>query len=49
MKDGSYTFATGDLPYMAEMKKHHEGMVHFRYLLKHINETHNKGLELTES
>jgi len=49
MKDGSYPFATGDLSYMAEMKKHHEGMVPFRYLLKRINETHNKGLELTES
>jgi len=50
MKDGSsYEFATGDLPYMAEMKKYHESMVPFRYLLKRINETHNKGLELTES
>ncbi len=49
MKDGSYEFATGDLTYMAEMKKYHESMVPFRYLLKRINETHNKGLELTES
>ena len=46
MKDGSYQFATGDLPYMAEMRKYHESMVPFRYLLKRINETHNKGLEL---
>lgn len=49
MKAGKYEFATGDLPYMASMKKYHEGMVPFRYLLKRINETHNKGLELTES
>ncbi len=49
MKDGSYQFATGDLSYMAEMKKYHESMVPFRYLLKRINETHNKGLELNES
>ncbi len=49
MKDGSYEFATGDLPYMAEMKKYHESMLPFRYLLKRINETHNKGLELESS
>ena len=46
MKDGSYKFATGDLPYMELMKHYHEQMVPFRYLLKRINETHNKGLEL---
>ena len=49
MKDGSYQFATGDLPYMAEIEKYHMEMVPFRYLLKRINETHNKGLELTDS
>ena len=49
MKEGRYEFATGDLAYMAEMKKYHESMVPFRYLLKRINETHNKGLELKES
>ncbi len=49
MKDGSYQFATGDLPYVALMKNYHESMVPFRYLLKRINETHNKGLELKES
>ncbi len=49
MKDGSYKFATGDLPYVALMKNYHESMVPFRYLLKRINETHNKGLELKET
>ena len=49
MKDGRYQFATGDLPYMSALKKHHESMVAFRYLLKRTNETHNKGLELQDS
>lgn len=48
MKDGSYQFATGDLPYMALLEQYHESMVPFRYLLKRINETHNKGLQLKE-
>ena len=49
MKDGSYQFATGDFPFSAEMKTYHEEMVPFRYLLKRINETHNKGLELKDT
>ncbi len=49
MKDGSYQFATGDLPYVALMENYHESVVPFRYLLKRINETHNKGLELKET
>ncbi len=48
MKDGSYQFATGDLPYVALMKNYRESLVPFRYLLKRINETHNKGLELKD-
>lgn len=48
MKEGRYEFATGELAYMAEMAKYHESMVPFRYLLKRINETHNKGLELSQ-
>lgn len=48
MKDGSYQFATGDLPYMALLEQYHESMVPFRYLLKRINETHNKGLQLKD-
>ena len=46
MKDGSYQFATGDLPYIALLEKYHESMIPFKYLLKRINETHNKGLEI---
>ena len=46
MKDGSYEFATGDLPYVALVEKQHEAMLPFKYLLKRINETHLKGLEI---
>ncbi len=49
MKAGNYEFATGDLPYMASIEKYHESLVPFRYLLKRINATHNKGLELKET
>ena len=49
MKDGSYEFATGDLPYVALLEKYREEIVPFRYLLKRINETHNKGLELNDA
>jgi len=46
MKDGSYQFATGDLPYVELLEQYHESMIPFKYLLKRINETHNKGLEI---
>lgn len=46
MEDGSYQFATGDLPYMQLLEQYHPDMIPFRYLLKRINETHNKGLEM---
>ena len=46
MEDGSYQFATGDLPYVALLEKYRESLIPFRYLLKRINETHNKGLEI---
>lgn len=48
MKDGSYEFATGDLPYVALLAKYHEAMVPFKFLLKRINETHLKGLEINK-
>ncbi len=46
MKDGSYQFATGDLPFVALVEKQHDAMLPFKYLLKRINETHLKGLEI---
>lgn len=48
MKDGSYQFATGDLPFMSMIEKQHEAMLPFKFLLKRINETHLKGLEISD-
>ena len=47
MKDGSYQFATGDLDFIPLLEKYHESIVPFRFLLKRINETHKKGLEIS--
>lgn len=49
MKDGSYEFATGDLPYVALLENHRDSLIPFKYLLKRINETHNRGLDISES
>lgn len=46
MKDGSYQFATGDLPFMEIVEHYHDAQLPFKYLLKRINETHMKGLEV---
>ena len=46
MKDGSYQFATGDFPFMDILDKYHEALIPFKFLLKRINETHMKGLEI---
>jgi len=46
MKDGKYEFATGDLPFMAIVDKYHDAELPFKFLLKRINETHMKGLEI---
>ena len=46
MKDGKYEFATGDLPFMAIVEKYHDAELPFKYLLKRINETHMKGLQV---
>jgi hypothetical protein len=46
MEQGEYEFATGDLPYVARLQQYRESMIPFRYLLKRINETHMKGLEI---
>ena len=48
MKDETYEFATGDFPFMAKLDNYHESMIPFRYLLVRINETHMKGLEISE-
>jgi len=48
MKDGSYKFATGDFPFMQILERYHESMIPFKFLLVRINETHLKGLEISE-
>jgi hypothetical protein len=46
MKDGEYKFATGDLPFMEIVGKYHDAHIPFKFLLKRINETHLKGLDV---
>jgi hypothetical protein len=46
MKDGKYKFATGDLPFMEIVGKYHDAHIPFKFLLKRINETHLKGLDV---
>ena len=46
MKDGSYQFSTGNLPFMTIVDGYHESMIPFKYLLLRINATHMKGLEV---
>ncbi len=46
MKDGKYQFATGDLPFMEIVNKYHDAELPFKFLLKRINETHMKGLQI---
>ena len=46
MKDGKYEFATGDLPFMAIVEKYHVAELPFKFLLKRINQTHIKGLQV---
>jgi hypothetical protein len=46
MKDGRYEFATGDLPFMTIVENYHDARLPFKFLLKRINETHMKGLEV---
>jgi hypothetical protein len=46
MKDGSYVFATGDLPFMKIVKHADDRLLPFKYLLVQINETHMKGLDI---
>ena len=47
MCNGSYNFGREDLPFM-EVAANHEDEIPFNTLLKQINETHRKGLEVDE-
>jgi hypothetical protein len=46
MKDSKYEFATGDLPFMEIVNKYHDAHIPFKFLLKRINETHLRGLDV---
>ena len=46
MKDGHYEFATGDLAFMEIVDTYHDAQLPFKFLLKRINETHMKGLDV---
>ena len=46
MKDEKYEFATGDLAFMSLMERYHDAVLPYKFLLKRINETHMKGLEI---
>ena len=46
MKDGDYRFATGELSFMDIVQRYHDEQLPFKYLLKRINETHMKGLDV---
>ena len=46
MKNNKYEFATNKLPFMEIVEKYHNAQLPFKYLLKRINETHMKGLDI---
>ena len=48
MVDGEYAFGKEDLPYMGIVDKADERLLPFKYLLRMINETHTKGLDVDE-
>ncbi|MEN8176778.1 MAG: hypothetical protein ABFS23_13515 [Pseudomonadota bacterium] len=47
MREGAYHFGREDLPFM-EIAYAHDDEIPFNTLLKQINETHRKGLEVDE-
>lgn len=47
MEEGTYSFGREDLPFM-EVAYQNEADIPFHTLLKQINETHRKGLEIDE-
>lgn len=46
MVDGTYQFATGELPYMHIVRAQGDNVLPFKSLLMIINETHEKGLDV---
>jgi hypothetical protein len=45
MQEGTYVFGREDLPFM-ELAEHHSQEIPFHTLLRQINETHRRGLEI---
>jgi hypothetical protein len=45
MREGRYSFGREDLPFM-EVLIHHGDQIPFHTLLKQINETHRRGLDV---
>jgi hypothetical protein len=45
MQEGTYVFGREDLPFM-ELAEHHSQEIPFHILLRQINETHRRGLEI---
>ena len=48
MEDGSYAFADADLPFMVIVSKQNERVLPFKRMLRLINLTHRKGLDVGE-
>lgn len=46
MEAGEYVFATGDLPFMTIVNEQDDRCLPFKYILRVINETHLKGLDV---
>lgn len=46
MEDGSYRFANEDLPFMEYVDRYDVDLLPFGFLLRQINETHRKGLDV---
>ncbi len=46
MEDGTYQFVNQDLPYMPLLNRCDDRVLPFKYLLRVINETHRKGLDV---
>ena len=46
MKDGSYKFENKDLPFMDLVNNKEDRVLPFKYMLRVINDTHRKGLDV---
>jgi hypothetical protein len=49
MAAGTYEFGNEDLPFMRVVEKCDDRLLPFKYLLRQINETHRKGLDVEDA